>query len=212
MKTILLTPLLFILLLSCKNDSNTIRVEWADLQNEDYSFTQEWSYPEGIYRNEFGQLTCDGLCDERLYKMMDENGRIYADSLSSYYQIADTAHYFHTLQSEAQTLEWAGTDFANAYRKGDTIKCYTETNASTHSSLEISIIDNKCSARIKVNSIAKTDTEYFDLKEGYIKIGKAELDKNILKVEFDFTSVKDEKSEQSMWWKGKIFTKIENNQ
>ncbi|MDR2956483.1 MAG: hypothetical protein LBV43_15530 [Prevotella sp.] len=205
------TILFSFFLLSCNNNERGIKIEWTDNLRGDFSFTEQWDYPEGILLNDFAQLVCDGLCDERTYKMRDEEGKIFNDSIDKYYQLTDTTHLYHTTVGEAQCYEWAGTNFARAYKgENDTILCYTECNAATHSSLELRIIENKCFARIKLNSITDIGEEYFDSKGGYIKIEKQLWKKGILKAEFDIDFIHPDNIGIPMWWNGKIYTKIEN--
>jgi len=208
----LLTLILFSLsLLSCSPDQR-IRIEWVEELQGDFSFTKEWNYPEGIYLSESGQLVCDGLCPSEIEKMRDEKGVIYPDSIARYYKLVDTAHYFHTILSEAHCYEWIGTDFAHAYRgKNDTVQCYTECNAATHSSLQLTIIGNRCIPRIELNSISAFGLQYFDCSGGYIRIDKALFREGILKADFDLTFDDIQHPQQPLWWKGRIYTPIMNN-
>lgn len=211
MKT-LFTLLFLILSVSCGTKNEKIHLQWVDSLDGDFSFTEQWSYAENVFTNEFGQLVCDGMCDEALYAMRDENGRIFDDSLNRYYQLLDTTHYYHTVASDTDTPEWAGTDFADAYKAGDTIKCYTMCNASTHSSLELSVINDKCIPRIILNSVSKPEIQYFEVKDGFIKIDRIMVQKGVLKAEFDFRFINPGDGNKPMWWKGKIYTEIKNSE
>ncbi|GAB6008935.1 hypothetical protein [Dysgonomonas reticulitermitis] len=203
-------PILLVLILSsCKKDGS-IKVEWTDGLKGDFSFTDKWSYDEGISYNEYGQLVCDGLCDDNSYNMLDEDGRIYPDSLHRYYQLVDTAHHYRTIESEAQCYEWAGTDFAYAYRKDDTIKCYTGCNVGTHSSLQIDIIEDICIPQVELNGVSSSGLQYFNGISGKMKIDKTLFDQGILKAEFDFTFEDLANPQEPVWWKGRIQTKISN--
>ena len=186
-----------------------IDIHWSDSIDGDFSFTNKWSYAETIYRNDFGQLVCDGNCDEDTYRMRDENGRIYSDSIESYYTLVDTTHYYHTHSGEAECYEWIGTDFAHAIRKENVVTCHTECNVAAHSGLELNITENKCLARIILNSIADRDIERFNCKDGYIIIDKLLWDKGILKAKFHFDFTDPEYPNKSIWWKGNIQTTID---
>jgi len=189
-------------------DQKEIKIEWADNLEGDFSFSEEWSYAENVFINEFGQLVCDGFCGEEFQNMRDENGRIFDDSLNRYYQLLDTAHYYHTISCDAQSYEFTGTDYIETINLGnDTIRCYTMCNAGTHSSLIFDIINNKCTPIIELNSITSIEKQLFPLDGGYIKIDKAYWEKGILKAEFNFTFIN---SEFPMWWKGRIYTPIKN--
>jgi len=208
MRIILLFAIL-LLLSSCCEQSRGIPVVWTDHLEGDFSFAKEWSYPENVFKNDFGELVCDGLCDERLTGMRDKNGKIISDSITSYYQLLDTTHYYRSLQSDAQCYEWAGTDFAFAYWDGsDTLTCLTLCNAATHSSLRLKIINGKCFPQIKLNSITNVGTQHFDYKEGYIIIDKSLWEKEILKAEFRFDFINPDSTGMPLWWAGKIYAPI----
>lgn len=209
MKKTFFIYLLFPALFSCKNQPEAIDIQWSTLDG-DYSFTQKWDYPEGISTNAYGQLICEGLCDEASYRMIDENGKIYADSITRYYQIVDTTHLHHSILSDAQVYEYGGTNFVNAFRENDTIRCYTLCNAATHSSLQLVIADNKCIAQVILNSIASAEPKTYKCTGGYIKIDSTDLQKDYLKAEFNFVFENPDKGGIGMWWKGIIYTKVEN--
>lgn len=207
--------ILFILvvLISCKNkDNHNVKINWVDNLEGDFSFINEWEYADYVYQDDFGQLVCDGICPSEVDNMRDINGKILDDSLSRYYQYVDTTHLHYTIESESNTYEWAGTNQIIAYYGNtDTIKSYTLCSPSTHSSLEINFIENKCYPQIKLNSITNRGTEYFTCKGGYIKIDKQEFEKGILKAEFNFDFIRPDNDEIPMFWKGKIHTVITKN-
>jgi len=200
-----------IILISCKQGNNQgIEIEWIANLEGNFSFSKQWDYPEYIFTNEYGQLVCDGICPSEIDNMRDNNGRIIEDSLLQYYQYVDTTRLYHTIDNEANTYEWAGTNQIKAYKgESDTVKCYTLCNAATHSSLEINIIGDKCYSRIVLNSIKNRGTEYFECKSGYIKIDKYEFENGKLKAEFNLDFIHPDNSEIPMWWNGKIYSKIE---
>lgn len=211
MKYLLLLLIFPIISLSIPNQKE-IEIEWTDNLEGDFSFSEEWSYAENVFINGFGQLVCDGFCEEGFQNMQDENGRIFDDSLSRYYQLLDTTHYYHTISCNAQCYEFVGTDYIQAIDlENDTIRCYTMCNAGTHSSLKFDIIGNKCIPKIELISVTprflEVGTEIFPSNGGHIKIDKEYLEKGILKAEFDFTF---ENQNFPMWWKGKIYTPIKN--
>lgn len=210
----LLFFLLFLGVISCdsttklKLNTGEILITWHDSIAGDFSFKDNWSYPEGVYKNEFGQLSCDGLCPEEIDRMQDENGRIYDDSLKAFYQLVDTTHEFHSIQSEARTYEWAGTDFITVERVSkDTVICYTQNNTATHSSLDLIIVKDIVKPTIILNSITPTGTKIHICKSGQIKIDRNLWDKGIMKAEFDFIFDDKENPSEPMYWKGKIYTR-----
>jgi hypothetical protein len=206
--------ILFILgfLPSCIDSIPTgqVSIQWISNLKGDFSFSQNWDYPEGVFKNSFGQLSCDGLCPERAQNMKDLNGKIFPDSLNAFYQLVDTTHQFHTIQCEAWSYEWAGTDVIKATKaNADSIKCYTLTNAATHCSLHITITGNICIPIIELNSIADQKQIIYRCSKGSMKIEKEAFNKGFLKAEFDFDFNHPEDPKTKMYWKGRIFTQIE---
>jgi hypothetical protein len=191
-------------------ENDEIKIEWVNNLSGDYSFKDKWEYPEGVYKNEFGQLSCDGLCPMEIDRMVDEKGKIIKDSLTSFYQLVDTSHQFYSIESEAWTYEWAGTNFVTVNKVSkDSIIGFTHTNAATHSSLNFTIIRDKCIPAIAINSIRLAENKIFTYKGGRIKIDKNMWDKGVFKAEFDFIFDHKENMEKPMYWKGKIYTKMD---
>lgn len=199
-----------------KNSTSTIKegeikIEWSNHLTGDYTFQNQWSYPEGIYKNEFGQLSCEGICPEESEAMKDSKGKIYNDSLKAFYRLVDTTHQFHTIQCEAWCYEWGGTNFIEAKQKTkDTIECYTLGNAATHCSLHLYIVKNICLPIIELKSIVANGNAVYPCTDGFIKIDKEYFEKGIIKADFNFNFKHKENPKQPMYWKGKIYTKIKN--
>jgi hypothetical protein len=170
------------------------------------------AYPESVYINEFGQVSCDGFCPPETDKMKDKNGRIYEDSLKSYYNLIDTTHLFHSIKSEAWAYEWGETDFITAERTNkDTVICFTQNNAATHSSLNLIITKSTVNPTIVLNSIFNNDIKTYNCKNGEMLIDKNLWKKGILKATFNFEFFNLESSDK-MYWKGSIYTDITNNE
>ena len=121
---------------------------------------------------------------------------------------SDTTHYFHSIESEAWTYEWGGTDFIKVERLNeDTVFCYTLNNAATHSSLNLTIGRTTVKPTIVLNSIRLDEEKTCICKGGKMVIDKKFWDAGILKAAFDFNFLNDEDS-MKMYWKGKIYAKI----
>ena len=121
----------------------------------------------------------------------------------------DTTHLFHSIKSEAWTYEWGGTDFITAERiNKDSVVCFTENNAATHSSLNLVITKNTVKPTIVLNSIADINTIIYNCKSGEMSIDKNRWKEGILKATFDFDFYHTEDSTK-MYWKGDIYAKIE---
>jgi hypothetical protein len=192
------------------SDNGQIQIIWTNKISDDFSFTDKWSYPEGIYKNQFDQLCCDGFCPQRTYSMRDSSGRIFPDSLIAYYQLIDTTHLFHSIKCEAWCYEWAGTDFLKAqFLNRDSIKCYTLTNIATHCSLHLLISNNNCTPTIELNSISKSEKIIYTCSDGYIKIDKGSFENGILKTQFNFNFYHPENPKIKIFWRGIALTIIE---
>ena len=53
-----------------RTSSIPVLINWVDQLSGDFSFTKIWSYPEGIYKNEYGQISCDGFCPPEIDTMI----------------------------------------------------------------------------------------------------------------------------------------------
>jgi hypothetical protein len=193
------------------NDNGVqIQIQWIDNLKGDFHFRTQWSYPEGIYRNKFGQLSCDGFCPDGIESMKDDDGKIHTDSLARFYQLVDTTHQFHTIQCKAWCYEWAGTDFIKAVKtENDHVICHTMTNSGTHCSLILEIVKDNCLPRIELNSVASPGIKTYYCKGGFIKMDKECWKQNIVKAEFNFDFMNTDEPDQTIFWEGKIYTKID---
>lgn len=203
----MITKLLYIvaLILFVPCETSNIKVDWADTLGGDYSFVKKWDYSMPIYRNDFGQLVCDGLCPEETYSMRDDSGKILPDYINQYYQLIDTTHVHHSIESETNSYEWVEAKFAHANRMGkDTVQVYTLCDISTHSSLNIIIVKDICLPFIELNSITPSGLQHFACKDGYMKIDKCLWQKDTIKAEFNFVF------EDGLWWRGRILAPIQS--
>ncbi|GAB5418592.1 MAG: hypothetical protein Crog4KO_03490 [Crocinitomicaceae bacterium] len=165
----------------------TLIIEWKQNIEGDFSFKNDWSYPEGVYMNQWGQLSCDGFCPPETDAMKDSLGRIYDDSLASFYLFVDTSHLAHTFLAQGSMYEWAGADWISFERKEDgSIVGKSSCNAATHKSINIKIKDDQVTAWLDYNSITEQGREIFPLQEGWISIDKKLLRKGVVKARFRF--------------------------
>ncbi|MBO0593214.1 hypothetical protein I2486_17560 [Cellulophaga sp. E16_2] len=189
--------------------SNSIKIEWTQNLEGDFSFNKEWNYLEGIYRNRHGQLSCDGYCPAEIDGMKDKTGKIYKDSLQAFYKIIDTTHIYHSLQSETRMYEYSGTDYITFKRlQNGAIKGKSLDNVSTHSTLKLELQNDLCAATVLFNSIRDLGIHNFHLRSGTIKIDKPLYDNGIIKAEFDFKFKNTLEPSEALFWKGKIYSKI----
>ncbi|MGB4774667.1 MAG: hypothetical protein WBP45_05825 [Daejeonella sp.] len=217
MKRIIIVLIISACLFACgevsKNSSqkagNNISIDWVDNLGGDFSFTNNWDYPEGVYKNEFGELSCDGFCPPEIDAMKDSKGRILKDSLKAFYQLVDTTHQAYTIKSEAWSYEWAGTNFIEVQQKSkDSVECYTLGNVATHCSLQLDVVNDICTPRIVLNSITADGNKIYPCTGGYVKIDKNLWKKGIMKADFNLNFDHKENPKQPMYWKGKIYANI----
>lgn len=191
-------------------NNKDIKIEWVDNLQGDYSFFNEWAYADYVYKNEFGQLVCDVICHPDTEMMKKEKGKIYKDSLHRYYQLVDTTHIYHSIDCEANMYGWAGTDRISIKRT-DTglIEAHTYCEGGTYSGLRLTIKNDSCVPIVEfISPVGFSQTKHFECKKGYIKIDQNFWDENIMKAEFYFYFSDTENPEKDLWWKGKIYTQI----
>ncbi len=189
-----------------------VPINWEASLSEDFSFQQQWQYPEGIYRNRFGQLCCDGLCPEGVSHMKNTAGKILPKYLILYYQLVDTTHQFHTVQSTTNAYEFAQTHFVKAKHDAtrNITRCYTLSNVATHSTLNLEILATECKAKVSLNSIRpEVGTQTFYCTGGQIKIDQTAWKTGRLKAVFDLHFYNHLAPSTPLYWKGKIVTRIE---
>ncbi|MBP1673232.1 MAG: hypothetical protein H6Q25_1047 [Bacteroidetes bacterium] len=191
------------------NKAKSIKIEWVNDLDGDFSFVNQWSYPEGIYRDEFGVLLQDGISSDIIETLKDSTGSIAPESLTYYYTLVDTNHLYHTISGESNCYEWVGTDFVDVFQDDKhQIVCKTQTTVGTHSSLVITIDKNDCSSKIELYTISSPSLIVFYGISGNMKIDKKYWKNGILKCEFEFYFVDPAKPDTPIFWKGKIYKKI----
>lgn len=211
----IIISLLFLIGISCKtikketDSTHKIKIEWTKNLKEDFSFKEKWNYPEFVYKNKFGQLSCDGDCPIGIDRMKDDFGKIYQDSLQAFYKIIDTTHIFHSLKSENRMYEYSGTDFIEFKKqKNGIIKGESINNVSTHSRLILELQNGMCTSYVTFNSIRDLGINHFPLKSGTIRIDKTLFENGIIKAIFDFKFENTLESDKDLFWKGKMYNKI----
>lgn len=195
-----------------EREEGTINIEWMPILEGDFSFSKEWVYPEGISKNEYGQLVCDGFCPPEVTKMMNSKGKIKKKFLNDFYEVVDTIHQFYSLESQSNCPEWLNPHFAEVVKNKDST--YTVSSLSdpaTHISLIIEIKANSCYPKAELNSISSNENYTYTLDEGHFKVDKSYFDKGILKAEFDFKFKSDNPEKEPYFWKGKIYTEIKEH-
>ncbi len=136
----------------------------------------------------------------------------WVDNLQGDFSFTNTKHQSHSIQCEAWCYEWAGTDFIEVFRKNkDSINCFTRTSIATHCSLQLDMIKDTCYAIIKLSSIAPGGDATYYCTDGFITIDKNLWSNGIMKAEFSFNFEHIENPEQPIYWKGKIFARINMN-
>ena len=182
--------------------------------DDDFSFTEEWDYPEGVYLNQWGQLSCEGLCPMEIERMKDDQGRIFNDSLAAFYEIIDTTHRFYSHQGIVRTFEYGECNYANAKVLNGKIHVQTEVNAATHTSLHI-VFDTEeksateCKIYLIYNSIRPVKPVVFRVRSGMLEISREKFEEGLVQMSFDleFEEVSNNPEfEQS--WNGLILVEL----
>lgn len=187
-----------------------LAVEWVEQLDGDFAFRNQWSYPEGVYRNRFGQLGCDGICPEGVERMLDDSGRVLDDSLHAFYRRVDTTHLHHSIASDASAYEWAGTDFMHFERtSAQRIHGQSACNAATHSSLHIEIAESTFTARVELSSIAATGHTVFPLTRGELMVDRGMLARDTVKAVFDLRFYNPVDSAKPIYWRGRIYSVVD---
>ena len=211
-------PVLSMILLACiscktsessaSDRGNTIK--WSQSLQGDFSFKDQWEYPEGIYKNSFGQLSCDGDCPEGADRMKDATGKIYEDSLQAFYKLVDTTHIAHSLKSETNVYEYFNTNVIEFQQlENGIIRGMSKNNASTHSTLVIEIQGNDYTAWVDYKSIGTSGTLHFPLEKATFQADPKLFEQGVVKAKFDFQFKNMVKPGVPLFWKGLIYAPIE---
>lgn len=187
-----------------------VKIIWIDSLTGDFSFKNEWKYSENIFKNDKGQLICDGNCPSRIENMREKSNEIPQDSLDIYYQLIDTTHYFKSLQVEAWCYEFFESSYMNCFKnESGFINCSSANTISTHCSLRLAISGDICRPLVQLNSTKQSiGTKIFKCTKGYIKIDSNYYSKGILKAEFNFSFYNSIDPLKPINWKGKIYSVI----
>ena len=153
-------------------------------------------------------LSCDGLCPSGLEQMQDEKGKIITDSLTAFYNIVDTTHFYYTLKSKAKQYEYGDANYMLFTKDGDKIVGASATNVSTHSSLNLVVNKHQFNAWVVYRSVGPTETTIFPLDSGSLSIDQHLFGKGIVKAKFDFTFENTLNSDKALSWKGLIYSEI----
>ena len=189
---------------------------WVDSIVDDFSFTEKWDYQDGVYMNQWGQLSCDGLCPMEIDVLKDDQGRIYDDSLKKFYSIIDTTHRYFTHAGTVRAYEFGECNYAVATRLAGKIHVNTESNISTHTDLHIvfdpetPFSERNFKIYLMFNSIRNIKRAYFIALTGRIEISRKKFEEGIIQMRFDLGFQSEEDDPKGMQtWQGKILTKIE---
>lgn len=189
--------------------SKSIPITWKKEISEDFSFTEDWSYPEGVYRNQYGQLSCDGFCSNGIDAMTDSTGRIYKDSLDAFYSLVDTTHQYHNFVADGFMYEWAGSNQILFERtENEIIHGYSAFNAATHNSIHFEIQGDSVSSWLEYVGIVDGNIHRFLLKEGQFELDKKLFRKGWIKAKFNMEYVNHLEELVPLSCEGKIYAKI----
>ena len=191
-----------------------VELVWVDSIDADFSFTEDWDYEEGIYVNQWGQLSCDGFCPRAADAMKDDHGRIFDDSLAAFYAIIDTTHRYFTHESTARVYSYGESHYVTLEERGGRLFLRTEMNMMAQSSLHLEINLNadgaeQFDAYLIYYSLSDQPPRKFALVSGSIEISNLAYNNGMVKLEFDleFESEKWD-TEGLQTWNGKVLVEI----
>lgn len=207
---ILIVCLVF-LSFSC-SDNVSVGIKWVNHLEGDFSFMDKWSYPYPMFRNDFGELVCDGLCPPETDKMRNENGRIIPDSIARYYQLIDTTHLYHSIEWGMFTSDPELGYISAESVSDDIVNCRTLVGAD-YWTMVLIITGNRCIPVLEYYRIdSKIGRIIYNCNKGTIRIDKKLWEQDILKAEFDLTFYDPTYGGREEVRKGKIYTEIDKSQ
>lgn len=207
--TLLVCCLLQFFCASAQQHGTPVTINWVDHIDGDFSFREKWDYPYGVYKNQFGQVSCDN-CPIGTEKMRDKDGRIYPKSAKAFYKLLDTSHQYHSISCTSSAYDFMGTDYIDVTR-GDSrkVRAFTLGNNYTFSNLELELLDSTCTATMIFRNRMKGHLdEIFYCNGGRINIDKVLWSQGILKATFDFTFANTSNPQHALYWKGRIYKNI----
>ena len=182
---------------------------FTDFLSGDFSFKDEWSYHEGVYVNQWGQLSCDGICPEESWGMKDSLDRILPDSLNAFYEIVDTTHRYHTLSCESSCSEFAGSDFMHVVQiNPDSFLCLSLGSVATHCALHITFNRKTVLPKVYLMSIVPDGDAVYECVYGFLRIEKKDWERGIMKADFYFSFENVQDQDDRIYWKGLIYSEI----
>lgn len=191
-----------------------IPIKWDTAIVGDFSFKDKWHYPEGVYVNQWGQLSCDGLCPPEIDRMKGPKGKLIEDSLEAFYSIIDTTHIYYSLSCNVKhAFEYGDAYDASCQQNEDHLLYMTHGTVSTHCGM-IWIIDTRpqagdsIGAYINLNSIIPGGDRLYQLISGEVKIDPVLLEQGILKAQFDLVFENDHEEHPTQSWKGLTYVPI----
>ncbi|MEO1412771.1 MAG: hypothetical protein AAFW73_22965 [Bacteroidota bacterium] len=193
-----------------ENRAYEFAVRWVDKLDANFEFTKEWTYPDDIHRNRFGQLVCLSNCPPELEEMRDEAGKVFPQFLPTLYGLIDTSHLFYSLESETNAPDFLESHFVTVSgNRGEEVCVRSATNVVTHSSLNIRIKASTFSEWIDFGSIVPTtDKHRFELRHGTLEIDRGLWERGILRAKFDFRFDDTLFHKQEIPWTGRLNQEI----
>ena len=191
-----------------------VELTWVDSINDDFSFTEEWDYQEGIYVNMWGQLSCDGFCPREADRMKDGEGRIFDDSLDAFYAVIDTAHRYFTHESKVRAYSYGESHHVIVEERAGKLLLRTEMNMMAQSTLHLEI-DLNADGKEQLNaytiyySLSDQPPRKFKVNSGRIEIDQLAYNQGVLKLKFDLEFESEQWDDEGLQtWAGKVLVEI----
>ena len=181
----------------------------------DSAFTKGWKYEEGIFVNKWGQLSCDGFCPREIDFMKGDQGRIFDDSLSSFYSFVDTTHRHFTLERNNEPYDYAEAHYIIVEKQDGKLFLRSELNMGLNTRIQMefdptSKDDVNFQAYLIYYSLSDQAPRKFELLSGDVEFCQEAYNEGFLQLKFDLDFETDEWSKEKFQkWDGKIFVALD---
>lgn len=213
MKHQLLLAIAFLFICGCQSTPvqedkvpiKKIKIDWKMKVDGDFSFTEKWEYPEGIVRNQFGQLVGNDSLFVWSNVLRDEAGKLLASSFDQYYSRYDTTHQFHTMSSETNVYNdehFPPRSIGIKQLHDSTYLAIAEHPLSMQPQLTIAFDDKYCQAWLSIGM------EKYRALEGNIEMDRVVWYKGIGKGKFNFVFENPSEPDKPIYWKGKFCARV----
>ncbi|MBL7812638.1 MAG: hypothetical protein JNL57_10485 [Bacteroidetes bacterium] len=194
-------------LLEAQTGADKVSIQWKDSVPGDYSFSREWSYNVNVFRNQKGQLVCDGFCDPQLEKLRTKDGIIPVKNRKAYYAAFDTSHFQCNAVISSTMPEFIGSRFFAIRNTGDTFFLKTHGDPANHSWLELTLMGDSVKCNTRLLSISSDKNRHYEFLRGTVELDKNQYARRQLRGKF-YLVFRESESGKHMAWEGRMDGKL----